>query len=383
MLDFVVLGHETEKTLREFEAYDAVELARWARTPAAERHAHEIIWTTTKAYADIDMHWASNAATIESDVVESFIVALRSALEEAFDVCTHLVVLDATKVGVKLSRHIIIDMTRRSDGKPVRFASSEHCGAFVCGVERRAGYDAINRKADGTLVPLIDHGVYRKNHSLRTLGSTKLTDPDRPCTLLVDTAGGSSTVVPPKTRNVLDLQQFERSLVTWPRVTADDQLLRVDVLRMSSERAKRPRTSPSPSPSSSDTQRLIEAAIADVRGYVKSVRQQRTLLMIDTNLHYCPLARREHDSNTAYFLIDLPRGRWSRRCRDPECRRAMPWTPLDAASAAALRSSCGSSSSDDDADERRAMTSSAPPRLEHTYASALAAIFPSSGSTIF
>ena len=373
-LEFVVLSHETDDTLREFEAYDAVELARWARTPAAERHAHEVVWTTTKAYVDIDMAWAPNVATIESGVISAFIDILREALEERFDVTTQLVVLDATRPNVKLSRHIIIDMHRRSDGKPVRFASSQHCGAFIFGVEASAGFAAINRKDDGTLVPLIDHGIYGNRRTLRTLGSTKPKETDRPLTLLVDTVAGS--IAPPRARNVLDLQQFERSLVTWPRVTNDDQLLRVDY----AVRAKRARTaSSSPtSPPSNVMQRLVEQAIADVRGHVCSVRQDRALLMVNTTLHYCPVARRDHKSNTAYFLIDIPRGRYSRRCHDPECRRAgsLSWVTLDAANAAALRSSCSS----DDADERRVMTSSAPPRLEGSnvnYASALAAIFPS------
>ena len=379
-LDFLVLAHETEDTKREYEALDAVELERWARAPAAERHAHEVVWTSTKLYVDIDMQWAPNADKVRT-ISERFTDVLVRAVSERYNVAANIVVLDSSIADVKLSRHIIVDMHQRDgDGTPMRFASHEHCGAFVREVVERCGFADVNARDDGAPpTPLVDYSIYSRNSCLRTLGSTKLDDETRPLTMLVDSVGdlsASLSTASSRPRNVVDFRQLERSLVTWPRVTDESAMLRADTVDASTSRRlmKRPRTPTSSTPPPDEVTAIIAATIDGARGCIRSVKRGASdpnTLLVSCTSRACTLAGRQHRSSPIFFLVDVERGTWARGCHSPKCKPVRyVWQPLELEAAAALRqltlSSSSSSSSSPPMADRRPLARSAPARVETT-----------------
>lgn len=357
-LTFIVLAHVVGEHAREYEALTVDELRRWARTHADTRHVDEVIWTPTKLYVDIDMEYAPNA-THAVATIDRFVTALVAALDERLGIeASSVVHLDASRVGLKFSRHIIIDMAR--SGAPVRFASSEHAGAFVRDVSVRGGFEDVNVRSDGTEpTPLADYGLYSANHCLRLYGSTKLGDDTRP---LLEYGAP-----PPTThKNVLSWKLLERSLVTWPRVTAEDALVRIDGVRLT---MKRPR-SVSVVADDADNEPLCRSVAAALRRTdVTGVREgDDGLLLVACASRTCTYARRTHRVNPIFALINVRRGEYAYGCHSPKCKLVQQrklWVPLDAAALADVRAHANS--------WRRPLAQSAPARLE--YGSALERLF--------
>jgi len=338
---FVILSHQRTEHARAYEAIDEIQLRRWATTPNNERLAHEIIWTSTKLYIDIDAEWNLNP-----DVEQQTEILIKNVIDEAmrrFNVTCDTVILDASVPNIKFSRHIIITMRSNDDdddGQQRNFATAQHCGAFVIGVERRTGFDAIlkKREKNNTLrnVPLCDHGVYGRRQSLRIYGSDKL-NAQRPLTVLGK-----------KHSNVLDYDILVRSLVTLPRITDENAFLRVsddemeigNARSMSRKRMHSSLTSLSQSSSgrssmssssqrsspflfapSSDIMCLIESIDVIVQAGVRTIRSNEdgSMVVVDCRSRYCERLRRDHKSHTAYYVVNTRRKTYSRRCHDPEC----------------------------------------------------------------
>jgi len=356
-LTFIVLAHVVAENAREYEVLTVDELRRWARTHTETRHVDEVIWTPTKLYVDIDMEYAPNATHAVASI-DRFAAALTTALSERLSIeATSVVHLDASRVGEKFSRHLIIDMARA--GAPVRFASSEHAGAFVRDVSTRGGFEHINAHADGTEpTSLADFGLYSANHCLRLYGSTKLGDDTRP---LLEYGTLSSATH----RNVLNWKLLERSLVTWPRVTAEDALVRVDGVRLA---VKRPRSvSIAVDVDTEPLRRSVAAALQ--RTDVTSVREgDDGLLLVACASRTCTYARRTHRVNPIFALINVRRGEFAYGCHSPKCKLAQQrkaWLPLEPAALADVRAHATS--------WRRPLAQSAPARLE--YGTALERLF--------
>jgi len=346
----LVLAHELSACSREYEALTAEALSRWAREPFATRLAHEVIvdGTPAKLFVDVDLPLAVGAsaagAAARADVVAERLEAALRARFGALIVATDVLVLDASAPGVKVSRHIVIEATGVR-GEPVRFANAAHVGAFVRTVERANSVEFAD---------MIDYGVYTRNHCFRTYGSTKADAPDRVLRLLGAEA---------RTRT-LDLATLERSLVTWPRVR-EPTLLYLDDAELSAAAvgAKRRRPSaaappPPPRLDIADLAALLAPAIGGVRVRSLRVADARTVF-VDTYERECPHKGAEHGSSTAYFVVDALGARVMRLCRSPKCAD-MPrtWTPLEDATAAAMRARIGTPSP-----VRRALARSAPARL--------------------
>jgi hypothetical protein len=376
-LAFTVLAHETTSgTKREFEAFDGRELARWARTPCAERHAHEVLVGPCKAYVDIELPWATNVDAIAADVADRFADALVAELGRRFpNVHTTLVVLDASRSGVKFSRHYIVDMASAVDGQPVRFASREHVKAFVASVVRAERVDEAVVSADGTSrSPLVDYAVYDRNSTLRTLGSTKPTELDRPLTLLrlgddAASAAARATAATER-RDVLVYSFFEASLVTWPHLAAGTEathVLRIDGVADDVPfvvRSKRSRDGDDDDDDDAgDLLAAVRAAIVEYGAVVTAVRRidDSSLLRATTSSHECAFKGAAHGSNCIYLLVDAARGRYTQRCFSPKCAGARgAWTTLERAAAVLLLPFASA----EDVSTPPPLARSAPPRLE-------------------
>jgi len=340
---FVALAHETAHNNREYEALSESALRRWAEMPQLERHAHEVIWTSTKLYADVDVDWQLNPNA--EAMFTAFVDVLVAAAAERFSVECDVLVLDASVAGVKFSRHLVVTMRRRSDGAYAAFETSRHCGAFIRLVECAHGFDRSNIVAAGGSTssggPLCDPAVYRSNNCLRMYGSDK-PGQDRPFVPL-------NVVDRRARRDTLDYDVLERSLVTYPRVTDAHALLRVtdDELAApplsrsatASRENSRKRKSPSSSSSSNFTQPVtssVEHVInaiapivgADIRS--SSLSDDGAVAIVRCKSRAC--AHRagggEHRSNSIYFVVDLARARYKQQCYSQKCRRPTSWTPF-------------------------------------------------------
>jgi len=322
---FLVLAHETERTVREYEALDETELARWAREPSFERHAHEVVAAPAKLYADFDH--ASLAA------IERLTLALEASARERFDVVTTRIELDASR-GAKTSRHLVLDMHNRG-GNAVRFATNEHVGAFIADVARKHGLEHI-----------VDVAVYRRNNCVRTYGSSKRDDPTRPFTLVG---------VPLRRDGTLEYATLASSLITWPRAPSD-VLVRVDIVARVPRAMKRAHSATITDAFETTVPEMAAAGVRTIE------RTSPTSFIVKCTSRVCERAGREHKSNTIYFIVNLDRRQYAQGCYSPHCSTlAYRWRPAPSALVDALNG-------------RVELTCSAPARLE-TYGRALESLF--------
>jgi len=304
---FVVLAHEDETTRRCYQALSGEELRRWAHeTPAAERHAHEVIAWPTKLYGDVDLEQSSGAdATFWRCVT-----ALVRAAEQRFDVvCDQPVVLDSSS-DTKFSRHFVVEMRRRSSRESVRFATGADCGRFVESIGEATG--------------VCDRAVYRRNNCLRVYGSTKLSDPTRAFRPL---GVGAQHI---------EWDLFERSLVAWPRMTDSRRMLvvRPNGDRMPTTTPTREKRTPSGAaivaePGAYEAIREVDAMC---QASIVSIKRSQSsgFFLVNTRSRHCAQKGAEHRSNTIYFLVDLQRRRYQQRCHSPHCTgQRVEWTPFD------------------------------------------------------
>jgi len=340
---FLVLAHETPHTRREYEALDAEAVARYARTPNAARHAHEVVIGPPKLYADLDAGPDAEAAC------DALAAALCAAVESQFDVRAKMLVLDASRPGEKVSRHLIVALTHRADGTPARFASNEHVGAFVAAIDTAA---------------LADQAVYRHRGCMRLYGSTKLDTPGFP---FLPLAAPRRAVA-----STLEAETWQQSLITWPPVAEDDaRLLRVDLM----PRTKRPRFAGTASMAAGHDPALLATicaqapAIAGAQPHSAAVSASG-LVIVATSSRACVLAGRTHRSNTVYFMVDAARGRWAHRCHSPHCK-SLPFTWHALADSDALTAYVPPT------DRRAHLTHSAPARLGRggAYGATLTSLF--------
>jgi hypothetical protein len=309
---YMVLAHEDRTTVRCYQAMDADELRVWATTTsAAHRHAHEVISWPTKLYGDVDLE--PGAASEEQFRVA--LDALIKAAELRFDVvCDEPVVLDASS-STKFSRHFIVDMRRRDgDGQSVRFATPLDCGSFVRSVDASKG--------------VCDMAVYRRNNCMRVYGSTKCDAPDRPFRPIgVDSS-----------RTTIEWSLFERSLVSWPRVTDSRRLLvvaegvRAPASAATAEPKHRPQRLQSGGGGIDDALQMISRIDCIREAGIMSVkRSERSgMYFVNTRSKHCAKKGSAHRSSTIYFLVDLTARRYKQLCHSGHCPSPyVAWQSVD------------------------------------------------------
>lgn len=366
-VDFIVVAHEvlgsTKKSM-EYEAFSGDELARWARTPSFQRHAHEVIWTPTKLYAELDMYCID---TFDAPALAAeFTRALETAVRDRFPAVarTATLVLDASRPGEKVSRHVVIDMYDATE-RPVRFTSSEHCRAFVAEVEHKYAFHERNRAKNGDATTVADYGVYSrtgKTANLRMYGSTKTEFGNSFPLLPLGSTSDSVT-----RRGVLSVSTLERSLVTWPRVTEPGQLLVMDTvtlartLVMPGSRHTRTRAHAELTGGEMDRLRHVLAATLPCASITRIARapDKDHVFYVSTNERYCPCKGDTHHSSRQKFLVNARTMQYTQRCWSPKCRtQPYTWHALDDAAVAALTPLVRAPPI------VRELTRSAPPQLE-------------------
>ena len=329
---FVALAHEVLRSdghgaYREYEAIDSVALRRWVERPVpwGERVAHEVICGAVKLYVDVDVDCRLNRDMDFEWHVTTFVDALVARATKLFAVRCSTLLLDASRCGVKHSRHIIVSM-RTAAGVDAYFKSAQHCSAFVRAVARELDFDHCTViDDDGTRSSLSDYSVYRSNGTLRLYGSSKATD-NRPLRRMssVESADGR-----------LDYETFMAALVSPPNA-AHGHLLTMPGIAVSDapqRQAKRAHTVDrmrrfSVAQISSlavDAIRQIEVV---VQAGIIGIRQlDETLFRVDCRSHWC--AQRgsgggNHRHSCIHYMVDLQRKRYQQRCY-PCSRRGM-WT---------------------------------------------------------
>lgn len=302
-IDFLIVAHQTSEHAREYEAMDETALRQWAREPIHRRLVHEVIIGPTKLFGDIDMNREANSDHAER-TCDRFVDILAAEARKRFGVETSVLILDASRPA-KVSRHFIIDMTKNSI--PVRFATTEECGAFIKEVEVANDFAHVNRKEDGTTTSLCDYAIYRRNGTLRMYGSSQLSGQIEHALWPLG--------VPRHSRGVLSYTTLLQSLVAWPHVSTA-QLLHVDVPRSQ----KRPRTLYTPI-NSPDVSNMVADVPPLATLTVRNVSVgDNGVLFVNCLSSACPLARRTHRNSTIFIVIDPNRRRWAYGCHSPHCK---------------------------------------------------------------
>lgn len=310
-----MLAHEEKKIVRRFVVYTLPALREWARTPCIERYAHEVVFGHARLYFDVDVEWSLFHAEHTPKRVEAVVERARGAAREKFgdDLDFEALWLDGTRIGHKYSMHIVVSVRRR-DGVELLFASAAHVEAFV----RACHFDAA----------ALDMSVYSRNHSLRALGSRKLTGASVelwPCAK--HHAGVAALVATHRRRHTLPWTIFQRSLITLP--VANSELVYMDALPALKRRRQHP---------------VIDAWPEALKQFVDVHRPpgMKSVKCLEPNALYlvvCASGRcevrlatvhREHRSNDIYYLVDVTKARYKQHCYSPHCANATRvWRPID------------------------------------------------------
>lgn len=320
-LRYVIFAHEiavgwdeaTRKVVRTYQAVEAeVGLRHYCReNGGAERNVHEIIrFGPVCLFIDIDV--AADDPFLEKapSAIDRMAAACKAMAERQFAVKCRVFQLDASKQGGKISRHIIIRMHDRETGIECGFATVYDCASFVASVEDAEGFKTC--LAGET--PLCDSQIYRRNGSLRTLGSTKLGQ-NRPLRLI-----GSA----PCPNGAIALDDFCQTLVSIDPKTPNLRLIHL---------GPAPMRTPSPpmlgkrkSPDMRDRDReLIERLANDMPEVAKNGPYAVDLtdfgsIRIRCNGRNCQRKGALHSHNTVYYLLNPAMRHIQQYCYSVKCK---------------------------------------------------------------
>ena len=324
------------------EAADAMQ------SPVAnDRFACEVTAGPCKLFFDLEFVRALNAGrdgdAMQAHLLERCALALQRHCGAEPVAVTDLVVLDSSNAE-KFSRHVIATL----DGGRTVFADSHDIGRFVRSVIDGDDSMFIIDKG-GSRVPFPDPSVYNGRQPFRLYGAAKYADPGR---LMVDIAG-CRTAHTPWTAWDPDMTLLRRSMVTYhgPALLDPQQTRFLTIVEAVATTAAPPQQQQPPQqqllgslPMSASKRakpwaiartadrcglsRAVTEALFAVPGIAEhgprscTFKPETHVVFIACESKACPLAGREHASNTVYVHVDLARGKFRLRCHSQRCKGA-------------------------------------------------------------